>query len=151
MADNQVAIIESTGEIVAQRNEFREVNTISGDSWDERMLATAAVNDADSLADHMGETIRLKNLIVQTVILTEDPLPGETEGKKVAAPRTVLITEDGKAYASVSKGVYNSAMTFLDGLGHPSTWPAALEVHAVRVGKGQSQFFKLAFGAAPKK
>lgn len=150
MVTNQnttVAVVEETGEIVAaQSGEFRDLSTIEGSDWDTRVAVYEATQAAESLGSQLNKSIFLKNIIVQTVILTN-----EDTGVKEAAPRVTLVDKDGKAYVATSKGVYNSALALLDMLGHPSTWPVdSFEVHVVQQGKAPRAFYKLMPGA-PKK
>ena len=81
-----------------------------------------ALNDAVPLRDVVGETLSVKDIIVQRVEVETD------EGDVVEQPRTSLITSDGAAYSATSNGIFSAVRNILGIFGHPSAWEAPLKV-----------------------
>lgn len=91
----------------------------SAESFDEKLKLLAAIADAESLVDHLGEIIEVQDIIIQPIEL-EDMATHEM----VKTNRIVLITPDGDAYASVSNGIETAVKNLFAVFGKPSWYPA---------------------------
>ena len=121
------------------------VSTIQGDDFDTRLRTVDAVMNAEQLQDHLKEPFALANWVGQTVKLVNE------DGAEVNAIRCILITDDGKAYATVSEGVISALSNLVTVLGHPSTWASPVTVFADRVqGRNGFHFLTLKLGRAAK-
>lgn len=129
-ADRQVAALNAPGSGI--------FTTFTDDSFETKLATFSALNDADQLADHLGKTIKLTNIVAQSVMFKNEA--GEME----RGTRTVLIDEDGKAYAGMSQGLYTSVQNILAILGHPSTWPGPFSMKVVnKQGRNGFKFFTI--------
>lgn len=116
-------------------------SSIVGDDFETRKRVLTAVTNAEQLSEHVGETILIKDILVQPV-QSENEKTGEVEDYL----RTTLIAEDGTAYAAGSSGLAMSVRNILGIMGEPSTWPEPLAAKVVEKpsskGKGW-KFFTL--------
>jgi hypothetical protein len=76
------------------------------------------IETASRLEEAIGETIKLQDIVVHLVELA-DPKTGELASQR----RTILLCSDGKAYATVSKVIYNSLRRIVQAMGSPDQWP----------------------------
>lgn len=125
-------------------------SSLQGDDFDTKMQVAAAVQDGESLRDHLGETILLRHVVVQGIYITDkdrdgspivDPDTGAVRELYVA--RVVMIAEDGKSYASISTGIFKALENFAGVLGEFHTWPKALPVKAVEQGPAMRRYLTL--------
>ena len=93
-------------------------STFAADDFDTQKKLLNAVTDAESLRDHVGKKIMLKDFVVQATTMIDQ------DGVERDILRTVLVAVDGKAYSASSDGIFKALQTFGAVLGHPSTWPA---------------------------
>jgi hypothetical protein len=101
-------------------------SSIQGDTQADRVQILAAVTDAEPISEHLGETLHLRHVIAQATQI-EDDKTGELND----AIRTILITEEGDAYAAVSVGLFQYLKNLFDIVGHPSTWDGPLPIQVV--------------------
>ena len=96
-----------------------------------------AVNGADeSIADHIGETLEVVDVVAHPVTITD-----EETGEILEALRTVLVTKDGKAYTAVSQGITNSLARIFSIVGMPS-WkdePVKMKIKQVKTRNGNTK------------
>lgn len=97
-------------------------STVNAETMEGKAAVYTALNDATPLRDVVGETLSVKDIIVQRVEVETD------EGDVVEQPRTSLITSDGAAYSATSNGVFSAVKNILGIFGHPSTWESPLKV-----------------------
>jgi hypothetical protein len=97
-------------------------STVNASTMEGKVAVYKALNDATPLRDVVGETLSVKDVIVQRVEVETD------EGDVVEQPRTSLITSDGAAYSATSNGVFSAVKNILGIFGHPSTWESPLKV-----------------------
>lgn len=95
--------------------------TIKGDDIEAKKTVFSAVNDAEPLSDHLGEPLKVVDIVAHNV-----EVANEESGEIGEATRIVLITEDGQALASVSLGIQGAVRNILAFLGEPSTWDGAV-------------------------
>lgn len=92
-------------------------HTFTGSDFETNKQIFAAVSDAKSLNENYGTVINLKNAVAQVVEVQD----AQTKSMQEII-RTVLIDEDGTAYASTSQGVFGALKTLFGIMGYPSTW-----------------------------
>ena len=95
--------------------------TVKGDDIEAKKTVFSAVNDAEPLSDHLGEPLKVVDIVAHKV-----EVANEESGEIDDATRIVLITEDGQALASVSLGIQGAVRNILAFLGEPSTWDGAV-------------------------
>ena len=114
-------------------------SSIQGDDLAARKAVYNAVSAANQLADNLGKTILLKDVIVQPVT-SENEQTGEIEEYL----RTTLIAADGTAYSAGSGGVASSLKNLFDVLGEPSSWTEPLPIKVVeKKGRKGFKFFTI--------
>ena len=97
-------------------------STVDAKTMEGKASVYRALNDATPLRDVVGETLSVKDIVVQRVEVETD------EGDVVEQTRTSLITSDGAAYSATSNGVFSAVKNILGIFGHPSTWESPLKV-----------------------
>lgn len=91
-----------------------------------------AMDDAESLRDHLGEVLEIENILLHDVTIERE------DGEDFPAVRAVLIGSDGTCYASVSSGVISSLQKILTLAGMaPWTPPLRLVAREVNTRKGR--------------
>ena len=98
-----------------------------------------AMSDSESLNEHLGETIMLKDFVAE-VIEIEDNVTKEP----ISVVRTVLIDDKGTAYHAISDQLVRALRRMFTLTGDPSTWaePTPIIVTEQR-GKGPNRFFQV--------
>lgn len=97
--------------------------TVKGTDIEAKKTVFSAVNDAEPLSDHLGETLDVVDIVAHKV-----EVANEESGEIGEATRVVLLTADGKALASVSVGIQGAVRNILAFLGEPSTWDGAVKL-----------------------
>lgn len=100
--------------------------TIVGTTLEARKSTLNAVTNAEPIADHLGETINLVHVVAQAVTVVD-----EKSGESNDTVRTILLADDGKAYAAISEGLLGSLRDIFGIMGEPNTWPEPLPVQVV--------------------
>lgn len=113
-------------------------SSIQGNSFEDRKALLNAVTSSEALADHIGKTINLAHVVVQSVDMV-DTTTGQTE----AMPRTILIDDKGKAFHAISKGTFLAIKNVLGILGEPSSWPGPVPIQVVQEGQGTRKYFTI--------
>ena len=137
------ASAEKISDAVARVNSLGDQSTlgvyssIDGSTFEGRVATLSALTDSEPAADHLGEEFSLKDVVVQTVTLTnEDPRSGELV--EDVALRVILVTDIGNLHA-ISNGLFRSVQNIFGTLGHPSTWPTTVKAKVVEE-RGRSGF-----------
>lgn len=76
---------------------------------DTKKLVVNAMNNAESLADHEGETLNVIGVFTKPGIRRSR----DKNGVDMPCTNTTLVCEDGTAYFSQSEGVRNAADNFM--------------------------------------
>lgn len=97
-------------------------STITGEDMESRKTVFNAVQSAEPIANYVGKTIAIANIIVQRVEVTSE------NGEVDVTPRVIFLDDKGKAYAGLSTGLLRSAENILHFLGDPSTWEEPVKV-----------------------
>lgn len=149
---SEIALTEDTTapgvgrEIVAiTKGEAAFYSSIQGTDMNAKVQTLEAMSNAENLADNLGVTIELRNVIIQEVTLVN-----KETGKIDDAPRITLIAEDGKSYVATSVGVFSSIKQLLGVAGEPQTWGQAITVHFVEQGVKPRKYMTMRYGAAKK-
>lgn len=96
-----------------------------------------AVTNALSLSDNLGLEIPVVDVITQPVESLND------QGEIDEYTRTVLISEDGTAFAAGSDGILTALHTLLAVFGTPDTWAEPVVVKAVEKKGKKYKFMSL--------
>lgn len=112
------------------------LSTLTGTDHKTKIATLSAINNSVPLADNLGKTITVANIIVQ-------PLEMEDEATKqmLAVPRVILIQPDGKAFHAISGVLFRDVQDWFGILGHPSEWEEPLSVKVVQEGTGNRKYF----------
>lgn len=121
-------------------------SSIKGDDIDAKMDVLNAVSNAEPIAQHLGEELLIRDIIIMNTTLTD-----KATGEVVEVQRTVVITEDGTAYAAMSGGIIRSLNNMIGVLGEPSTWPAPVATTIVEAGPVGRRYYTAKFGPAKSK
>lgn len=105
----------------------RGYTSITGTDLNTKKRVYSAVTSAESLKDHLGETITVVDVLAQPI---EDV---KQDGTVEEFTRITLLTADGKAYSASSTGVLNSLDTAFKIFGPPSQWGDGLDFVAREV------------------
>jgi hypothetical protein len=114
-------------------------SSITGTDFASKLAVLNATTNSKALAENLGKTIAVENIVVQFVKLNDVENPGQF----VEAPRTILIDADGTAYHAISKGLFQSVENLIGIAGQPGSWPFPLPVVASREGEGARKYFTL--------
>lgn len=109
----------------------------TGNRKEDAKIFAALNNPEFRLANFINKTLKIQNVLVEIREIMNDET-GEIE----TAPRVVLISEDGKAYQAVSKGIFNAVKNAYEVFGQaPWEPPLEIEVKQIAVGKGSMLTF----------
>lgn len=109
----------------------------TGNRKEDAKIFAALNNPEFRLANFINKTLKIQNVLVEIREIMNDET-GEIE----TAPRVVLISEDGKAYQAVSKGIFNAVKNAYEVFGQaPWDPPLEIEVKQIAVGKGSMLTF----------
>ena len=108
--------------ITTQISETGLFSTVNAETMEGKAAVYKALNDATPLREVVGETLTIKDIIVQRVEVEAD------DGDLVEQARTSLITSSGDVYSATSNGIFSAVKNILAIFGHPSTWEAPLKV-----------------------
>lgn len=102
---NQLATIDNTTDLYTPSN----YSSIKPADADTRKLVVNAMNNAESLSDHEGETLDVIG------VFTKPGVRRARDKNGVDAPctNTTIVCADGSAYFSQSEGVRNAADNFM--------------------------------------
>lgn len=131
MSENTTEIATIVDNTPGLANELANMNkggvsvfsTIQGTDFKSKVAVVNAIQNATPVADHLGKPIALANVVVQPIEMVN-----ERSGELQTVPRVTLIDAAGKAYHCISDVVYKDLKTIFGVIGHPSTWPAPLDV-----------------------
>lgn len=114
---NEIITIESENDVYC---------SIKAETLEDRKLVYNAINNTDkSLEDVVGEVIKIKDIYAERY---EAETADGTETKIMIS----LIDVNGVAYATNSRGVYNSLKRALSIFGNP-TWEDGIDFEVVKV------------------
>ena len=114
-------------------------SSIKGTDPETRKKIYTAVSASDSLRDFLNKKLNIVDVIAQNVQLTDDKT-----GEVSSAVRIVLIDDKGKAYGSVSTGVYQSLTNLFAIVGKPEEWLTPMVITPVeKMGRRGFRFISL--------
>ena len=123
-----------------------DVAMVSTFKPEQRLEALAAISNSTPLTEQVNKELRIANIVVQEVTLTDD----ET-GEVTQAARTVLVNDKGEAFHAVSKGVLTSVRNILAVAGDPDSWDGPLVVVPTQEGRAPRQYTTLKIVGFAKK
>lgn len=94
-------------------------------------LYNAMNNPQNRVKDCINETIALKDVFVEVVHCVNR----ETD-ESVAAPRVVLIDENGIGFQCVSTGVFSALKKLFSVFGEPRTWEKPVKIKIKQLNRG---------------
>nr|DAT89021.1 MAG TPA: Single stranded DNA binding protein [Caudoviricetes sp.] len=123
------AIVERNEGVGLQKddNSFCSMKAVTKE--DKARLFNIMNSPSERIADHINETIELKDIFMQT-ISTTNRITGEVQ-KSI---RIVLIDVNGKGYQAVSNGIYSAVKTLCMIYGQP-TWEEPIKIKFTQVNK----------------
>ena len=111
--------------------------SIKPTTTEEKKALYNMMNSSDErLADCINQVIKVKDLYIESVEVKNE------EGITSIAPRIILMDTEGRTYASVSVGIYNSLRKLIQVFGEP-TWPDGIAVKVVQHTKGNRKMLSL--------
>lgn len=128
-----------------QRGDTSFYSSIVGDDFETRAAVLEAVMSSESLADNLGATIDLANVIVQQI-----EMPDTQTGELRPVPRVLLIDASGRAFHAISGPVFRDVQNIIGILGQPSSWPKPLSIRVVQEGAGTRRYFTVKLGGTTK-
>lgn len=96
-------------------------------------LFNAMSNPNHKVGDYINRSIRVKDVYVEVIELTD-----EDTGEVTNAPRIVLIDTDGDSYQAVSKGIFSALSRAIQVFGEP-TWDDGIPVIVRQISLGKNQ------------
>ena len=108
----------------------------SGTMKEKALFHNATSNPAHKVGDYINRTIKVKDIYVESIELTDD------DGNVSVAPRIVLVDTEGEAYQAVSRGVLNALTHLIQTFGEP-TWDEGLPLIVRQVSFGKNQMLTL--------
>lgn len=118
----------------AQNNSYCSIKPTTDD---EKKALFNMMNSSDErLADCINKVINVKDIYIESVEVKNE------EGVPAIAPRIILMDTDGRTYASVSIGIYNSLRKLIQVFGEP-TWANGIAVKVVQHTKGNRKMLSL--------
>ena len=114
-------------------------SSLIGDDEETNLAVFDATNESEPIADNLGKTINLKNIIVQAV-----EMENETTGEVETQPRVIFLDADGTAYHAISKPMLSTVKNLFAAIGQPHQWsgPKAVTVVEERSRAGR-RFYKI--------
>lgn len=111
--------------------------SIRANSVEEKKALYNMMNSADErIADCINKVINVKDIYIESVEVKNE------EGISSIAPRIILMDTEGRTYASVSVGIYNSIRKLVQVFGEP-TWADGIPVKVVQHTKGNRKMLSL--------
>lgn len=120
MSEKNTEIVTSEGDKSLAMSGF--YSSINNESFDDKLSVYEAVQNAEQLSDHVGEIVTIKDVILQSVTLTDD------DGTEKPAVRSIIIDADGKSFAATSSGVETALKVLFAVVGDPRTWEHPISV-----------------------
>lgn len=105
MTDTELATMDSTNDLYAPSN----YSSIKPADAETRKLVVNAMNNAESLSDHEGETLNVIGVFTKPGVRRAR----DKNGIDTPCTNTTLVCADGTAYFSQSEGVRNAADNFM--------------------------------------
>ena len=142
----EIAPIENSAPVAGLGSELANLtsgrvagySSIQGTDFTSRVAVVSAMNGAVPVADNLGKTINLKDVVIQSVTLVN-----ERTGELQEVPRITFIDDDGTAYSATSDVLYKDLKNFFAILGTPNNWPAPLPVKVTKEKAKVGSFFTL--------
>lgn len=122
--------------IVAREQNFCSMQAVT---QEDKVKLYNMMNEPDeTIGDNIGKVINLRHVFMETIMLTN-----EETGELEAAPRTILIDENGKSYSATSSGIKNSLEKLFKVFGTPDEWNEALPVEFIQKNVNSRRIYKL--------
>ena len=122
--NSELAVRDKINGMLAQGagQAFCSIKT-EGDRKKAKLVYNALNNPEYRVADFINKTINVVDILIETA-----EIGNEETGEISVVPRVVLIDDEGKAYQSVSVGMFNAVKNAVTIFGDPS-WNPPLPMH----------------------
>ena len=116
---------------------FCSIDLETADRATQAKIYNAINNPENKIADYINRKIKVRDVLIEVM-----DIANEETGELSQAPRVVLIDDEGRAYQSVSIGMFQAVKAACKVFGAPS-WEPPLEVLIKQkaVGKGSMLTF----------
>ena len=135
----EVATIDSGAQGVGIPDWSAGYTSIKGTDFATRKRVAQALTNAESLADHLGKTLEVVDIV--TVPITVESREGTGEVNDDV--RFHLLLKDGTVLAASGSGIRNSMTNIFMSMGDPSGWPEPLTVKATEARTSKGRFYRL--------
>lgn len=123
------AIVERNEGVGLQKDDISFCSMKAVTKEDKARLFNIMNSPSERIADHINETIELKDIFMQTISTTN-----RSTGEVQKSIRIVLIDVNGKGYQAVSNGIYSAVKTLCMIYGQPS-WEEPIKIKFTQVNK----------------
>jgi hypothetical protein len=113
------------------------MSTVALNSHADRIKVLSALSNSKSIADALGATIAVTDVIVQAVDMVN-----EQTGEMRTVPRVVFIDDKGNAHHATSGPLYRDVKNLLAIAPH-SEWTEPVKVKVTQEGSGTGKYFTL--------
>lgn len=96
-------------------------------------------SEAERLSDNINKVLEVVHIYCEEVECIS-----EKTGDMEICPRIVLLTNDGKGYTCVSRGVFSAVRKLLSVFGEPSQWDEPTKIEVKQITKGEKKILTLA-------
>jgi hypothetical protein len=151
---------EATGEIVLSSDTIARTistlsagvvddtvfSTIKGTDMASRLSVSKALTSSLSLADNLGKTINLVEVVAQSTDYAVLDAKGNKTGDREAGVRLVLVDQDGTGYHSASKSLFRDVTKNILAILPPtSEWGGPVPIKVTEEGKKPNAYYTLTF------
>lgn len=141
-ARNELAVQGQSGELMSA-DQSQQYYSIIPQNRKEAVQVYNAINNPDErLADFINKQIKVKHILIETVVIVKENCDDPFEDKDIV-PRTVIIDENGISYVAVSFGIFNSMKRIVAMFGEPNTWEEPVTIEVKQIKKGQNSILTL--------
>lgn len=113
-------------------------SSLTPETDEERYTLLAAVSTAESLDEHIGKVLELRDIVVRSTQY-ENRETGEME----PVIQTILVAADGKAYSTTSNAVRDFILNIIDVFGEPTWNPGVRVVAEKKLGASGFKYTRL--------
>lgn len=121
--NNEIATVDNGALTLAGDGSGAIVTSVDMSTMEGKTKVFSALQDTEKYDDHIGEVIRLRDVIFQNVTVESQETHQPDE-----AVRTTLIDEDGVPYTCTSREMVSSLHQMFSIFGEPQTWREAIPV-----------------------
>lgn len=127
-AKNEIIMSENSIATDFENSNRNMYSTIKNDGTIEskKKIYNALNNTSETLSDHVGKVINLRDFIAHKAIYENDETGEITEDT-----RCILIADDGTSYSTISKGIASAIQQIFGIFGTPDLWSQPLPIKII--------------------